>query len=705
MANQPKNAEKVSVNQNYWTGGMAVSRKLGIPNAYYYSQNLDNRTDPAQLSVLPASRQLVDNLDDLVLAIDQDLNGVRWAVGSAGNIYRIDTSNVISRAAQLTENGSAGLLYNQITDQLYIPGQTAVSMYGQVTSTDSEPSFRSNQFAQSASVAPGCTYIRDPVSLEFDVGGGERNNLAGGAFLNGITEQEMTDGTVQTATATTYAVPEILSENATELCPFAPDIEPFYSIWVYIAAPGGGDWTLTLHDSLNNELAAVTVLNSGLTADAYNEFVFSGQIRAQVSVAQVNSGNYHWHVTSTEADGTAGAVTQNDLSTGDFVLFAYRLVQTNNGWHPTALFTQGTASTGAYLCIGNGNYLSTYDLSNDINPTNTEWVRHQLFFKSGYEVCGITTTTQYLVVATERRSSDSSRNAQDGCLYFWDGTTNNYTFNVDIPMGSPYGIYSFNNIVYFQCAGSLFAWSGGQTVLKVRKLAYQNTDYLGAVDNTIVNPNMCTSRYNLLMMGYPSSTTNPNINYGVWSWGTVELTFPNSYCLSYTLSPGILNDTGGNNLKIGCVQNFVDSMYTSWQYTDSSDVIRYGMDIVDNFSEPAPTYAWESLIWDGGIRFKVKQGLRYKISHLPLPTGTTITPKYSLDRGEWIVTDPTTGTSYTNTTVGSTNTVIELNNARFHELQWGFTGTCTAATTAPTITGVTVDIGTLPEEIDIRSDG
>jgi len=131
------------------------------------------------------------------------------------------------------------------------------------------------------------------------------------------------------------------------------------------------------------------------------------------------------------------------------------------------------------LCIGNGRYLSTYDFSNDMAPTNTQWIRHQLIFKSGYEVCGLSTNNQYLVIALERRSTSASHNYQDGQLVFWDGTSQNPAFIIDIPMGAPYGLQTFNNVTYFICGGSLFAWSGGQTVVKVRKLAYQNTNYLG----------------------------------------------------------------------------------------------------------------------------------------------------------------------------------------------------------------------------------
>src|SRR6185503_13263307 len=177
---------------------------------------------------------------------------------------------------------------------------------------------------------------------------------------------------------------------------------------------------------------------------------------------------------------------------------------------------------------------------------------------------------QYLVVAVERRSTNANRNFQDGALYFWSGSNQAAPdFVIDIPMGAPYSVQNVNNIIYFYVAGSLFAWSGGQTVIKVRKMAYQNTDYLNAVDSTIVNPNMIAIRYNIAMLGYPSSTTNPNIDYGVYSWGAVELSYPNSFGYSYEPSHGNLNNntSGITNLQIGCVYNFVDSMYISWAYT------------------------------------------------------------------------------------------------------------------------------------------
>lgn len=676
------------INVQYFQGGMSVSKKLGVANSFFDSKNLDFRTDPSQISVLPAPAKLT-NTSGLITAMDQDLNGVRWAVDTVGNIGRINTSNAYSVVATMTEAGSAGLLYNQLTDQLYVPGQTSISMYGKVTSTVSGPRYQSNVFGKSASNANGCTNLFNSADGLFD--GTARNNAP--SLTAGITTPSM----VTTVTATsTYGVPATLSETPGNYCYFAPDIEPGYSIAVNVAAIGTGNWTLTLHDSSNNLLATTTITHANMVV-GYNEFVFSSQVRVLVNASQSgSSATYHFHLTSTVADGTVNCVTASDLSSADFLWFAARLVNTNNGWHPTALFT-GTGKP--LLCVGNGNYLATYDFSNDAGPSNAQFQRHQLQFKHGYEVCGVTSNNQYLVVAVERRSTNASRSFQDGALYFWSGSNQSAPdFVIDIPMGAPYSIQNVNNIVYFYVAGSLYAWSGGQTVIKVRKMAYQNTDYLGTSDSTIVNPNMIGIRYNMAMLGYPSSSNNVGINYGVYSWGALELTFPSSFGYSYTASNGFLNNntSGITNLQIGCVYNFVDTMYLSWSYTQGGTTY-YGIDMMDNTSAAALTASWESLIFDGSARYKLKLVQRLKISFIALPTGCTITPYYKLDRGAQV-----NGTAVA---AGSVQALMDI-NLRFHEISYGFTVTCPAGTLVPpVITGVSIEIDPLTDEYNISSDG
>lgn len=685
-----KNSGKEKIHLNSFIGGMSVDYKYGIANSFYFSQALDFRTKPSQISVLPALRNISSTLPDMPLAMVQDPTGKRYMTGTLGYIYRVSTSNVVSTLGKMNSIGAAGIVYNQQSDQLYMSGQQTVSMYGQLSNG---PQLRLDQFGKSASTANGTVNMFDTATNAYDI---PRNNAA--SVAGGITSPSQVTNTLAQSTGLTG----VINENVGGFCPFIPDIEPFYSIAVYLVTTGSGNITLTLHDSLNNQLAQVTINNAQLVV-GWNEFVFPAPgVRAIPNAfATGTAAGYHFHLTSNGglADGAnVATVNPGDLTGANFLLFAYRLVSTNNGWHPMTTF-------GQYMCIGNGPYLSTYNFSNDNSPNNQQWVRHQLSLDFGYEVCGLSVNNQYLVIAAEKRSSNVNRNFQDGMLYFWDGVNVNFNFKIQIPMGAPFSIYTMNNITYFICAGSLFAWGGGQQVIKVRYISYQNTDYLGAVDSTIVNPNMMTSRYNLLMMGFPGSTTNTNAIYGVYSWGAVELSYPNSFGLSYALSNGLTNyqtTPYNNHLQIGCVANFVDAMYVSSLYFDSNGVQHNSLDVVDNLSSPASIYSWQSLIWDGGVRYKTKKALRLRVNFLPLPANTTLNIQYQFDRGGWVTADPTSGLSFS-ANVGDTALTIELDNSRFKEIQMGFFGTCSNATTAPTITGVTMEIDPLTDEYDIRA--
>jgi len=683
----PKEEQAPKIVQGTFIGGEAIDLKMGINGSFSSAEAMDFRQKASQMSVLPGMRELSHGLSDLITAMVQTPDGVRYAVGDQGYIYRISTTDVISEIGKLNSAGAAGIEYNQQSDQLYIVGQQTVSIYGQIIAGG--PKLILDNFGPSASVANGTVNLYDSTTKAYDI---PRNNAA--SIPGGITPTNYA-GKVTNTLTNTYVIPGTLIEGVGNFCPFIPDIEPFYSVPVFITTIGTGNLTLTMHDSLNNNLGAVTITHANVVL-GWNNFIFASPgIRAIPNAfATGNAAGYHFHLSSSVAVDTAAVATVNaqDLTGCNFLLFAYRLLQTNNGWHPMVIF-------GQYLCIGNGPYLSTYTFTNDSGPNNGQWVRHQLNLDFGYEVCGLSVNNQMLVIAAEKRSTNTSRNYQNGFLYFWDGANVNFNSKIGIPMGAPYGVSSSNNITYFICAGSLFAYGGGQSVIKVRYIGYQNTDYLGAVDSTIVNPNMMDLRYNLLMIGYPSSTTNANLKFGIYSWGSVELTYPNSFGYSYALSGATANSmyysAASNNLQIGMIKNFVDTLYTSWRYTDADSVAHYGIDILDNNSTPAANFNWQSLIWDGGVRWKIKRGLRIKVTFLALPANTTVTVNYTLDRA----LQPTTVTA----SPGDTSVVVEL-DTNFYELQWGFSGTCTNAATAPTFTSVAAEIDTLNNAQDMRAD-
>jgi len=182
----PKNTNKDKIHLNSFIGGKSVDFKYGVANSFYDSQALDFRTKPSQMSVLPGMTSLSTKPDDLITAMVQDPSGNRWAVGAAGSLYKIDTSNVLSKFGELNSNGAAGIAYNQQSDQLYIPGQHTVSLYGQLQGS---PTLRLGNFGPSASTANGTVNLYDPDTNAYDIPRNNAASVAGGITLSNYTTQ------------------------------------------------------------------------------------------------------------------------------------------------------------------------------------------------------------------------------------------------------------------------------------------------------------------------------------------------------------------------------------------------------------------------------------------------------------------------------------------------------------------------------------
>ena len=387
--------ELPKINLGTFIGGESVDLKLGIAGSFYTSLAMNFRQKASQATILPGLRNIATNteLSDLITAMDQDLNGYRYGSGNQGYVYEIDKSNNVTQLGQLDSEGAAGLVYNAQNDNLYISSQQTVSLYGQCTQMS--PTLNVGHFGPSASVAPGVIYTFNTTTSSYDGGTvsgvtTQRNNL-NTLTTTGITPSNYASQVTAPNTGT-YTPLNAISEAAGDFTAFVPDIEPFYAVAVYVSTVGTGDLTLTMHDSLNNELGAVTITHASLTT-GWNLFVFASPgIRAFVNAIASNttSTGYHFHLTSSVPSDTMviNTITNSDITGCNFVLFANRLVETRNGWHPMMTFNQ-------YLLIGNGNYLSTYNFGDDSNPNNAQWVRHQLFLDIGYEVTSLANTGQY----------------------------------------------------------------------------------------------------------------------------------------------------------------------------------------------------------------------------------------------------------------------------------------------------------------------
>lgn len=598
-------------NQNFY-GGIAVDDKVGVANSHAYSRAVDFRKKPGQLSPLAQPRRTgLNTVVDLIQQIVQVNDGTRYALGDTGYFYAIENDNDVIVKAKL-DNGAAGMLYRRDLQEMYMSSQKTVSYYGKFPN----PVVQVNKYAESAS--------------DDDA-----------AFAEGGTQ--------------TYTVPLAIAEDDLNKRSFESDIEPLVKIRVQVNTKGTGNWTLTLHDDANNVLATSTVTSANITSNTYLDFTFSSQIRLYV---KPSARTYHYHLTSTVADGTVKTVTANDLSDSDFEIYADRLVDTVDGFHPMAQFLQ-------YVCICNERYLSVWEPLQDV-PSNAEWERHRLDFGDGYTSNGLAVTDEYLVISCERRSTTGNRDFQEGRLFFWDGLSETYSFFIEITEGSPSAMYTYQNVVYMIINGALYVWPGGKDLIKLRTLLNTDTEFTNISDTTRVYPNMMGVRRNILLFGYPSVTASQTMEHGVFSWGSVDKNFPTSFGYNYILSTGTKTYDGSNTLKIGCVRSFGDTLYTSWRDDTQPVGFRYGIDIVDNSSTPAYEGAWEARIFDGEAVFKQKVAHDMKLTCVSLPDGYTLRMKYKIDRGSWVYPEDgvldNEGQTYKTAQIG----------ARNHEVQIGF---------------------------------
>ncbi len=421
-------------------GGWSTDLRLGPPNSFAYSQALDFRKSPSQMSVLPGLiREDGGVVKDLVLKEVMTSTGTIYAYGNAGYFYKRTTAGVWSAEGKLT-TGTGGLDYRKDSDAIYLTTSKAVSLYNQVSTN---PTLLPDFYGPSYS-----TY----------------NNSDNMGFNVSAYQEDRT---------TTTTIGTTILEDQTTSRFFQSDIEPLVKISVFITNKGIGDWTLTLHDGLNNVLGVKTVTNANLVNNKFNDFIFTAAPNEQVRIYPApNARTYHIHVTSTVADGVVSSSTKNNLSNADLQVWADRLIVTKNGLHPMIRYQQ-------YEAIGNSNYVSIWEPIST-PPTNAEWQRHRLVFPEEYEVCGLAVQNEFLVIAAEKNTTLNTSTPQEGILFFWDGTSPTYNYFVEVPEGSPLSLKTYKNIAYYVAGGFWYAiTSVASQPVKIRTLPGSDNEFSG----------------------------------------------------------------------------------------------------------------------------------------------------------------------------------------------------------------------------------
>lgn len=599
---------------NSWTGGISNNRKIATPNSYQFSKNLDILKDANSVTLNPKTIRASGNtVTDLVLwGIDgSPYDGNRYFYGEQGNLYKENSSEVWTNIRTVSDSNGQGLAV--FANYLYYASDTGLGRYGPLSGT---PTFNDNFLA------------------------------------DGITNLDQSGS----GTGQTYAVPVAISESATNRQTFVPTRDPVASFQVYIVAKGTGNWTITLHDADNNVLGNSTVANASLSNGALNTFTLADPARDQIG------NSYHFHVTSTIADGTLRTGTLNDLETSTFNEFFDILISTD--FHPIEGLING-------IVIGNDNYLAFWDGA-VYNP-------NQIQLEDGYQVRSETSLDEFIVAGAWRGESEDS--FEDAKLFFWDGIQSAFNFSIPITAGLPNALHSSKNRLigcYGSRGGLYLNYTPFQLLRELPKLA----------DGEIITipPGAITEYLGRTMIGfsYFSDSDQIGAEKGVYDWGNKSDEFPEAFNFSYTISSGI---TSGTDLYIGMTKAMGQDLYIGVQ-SDTD----YWVDKTNPQNDPFTTGEFYTLIFDNDQPQKPKYADMLVVEFEPLASGESITPKYAIDANAYSNTF-TLGTSIT--TVGATEAVFSIGK-RFQNISFGFD--VATVNTYPKITGVYLLLDTLEAE-------
>lgn len=703
-------------------GGLSTDDKIGIENSYADAECLDVRKSPSQISILPKPKNATNAsvITGLITAMTQTKDGTIWALDENDCLYSIDNNNSVTKVfnSGLGPSGH-GMVYSRSIDALVFTNGASIVTYGQIINPRNAAR-TTNQFAELDDYSE---YIVNSITKNY------HGDYISNADVPRNDPGEYGNGTENQPTYYDYTCLDTISENEDDKALFLPAITPVKRIGVYIKTLGSGTIKVVVHDIHNRVVAESSeIAASNLTANAYNYF----DVRPNPSTS-ASAGNQfeltpwsgateeagdelHIHIVCSTADYVIQSVTENNGNASlyygmRFVVKGAALAMTYNGRHPIAIFDK--------IYIGNGRYLAELGSTPLDYIDDTTYIANRLRLDDGYEICSIATTDEYIVIGAEKRSTTSGRSFQSGIIYFWDGQSDNPNFYIECPMGSPSCLYNFNNILYVLMNGALYAYTGGKELIKVRTMRGTDTEFSGANTTLDILPNMITTRREIMMLGFPSTTTAKSIKFGIYGWGTIDKNFPNSFTYNYNIPGAPAYDNGGNynsnttDIKLGCVYNFGDSLFFGYAIKTGSDLAHtYSLAVVDNTCGAASKFYWESLIYDAGSPILEKSALRIGIYFDALPINCTITPIYRIDEMSENIPDIETITingkvwykGAKTATAGDRKVTCEVGGVgskRIHEFQYGFIGVTPNGNKTPVIKQVVAEIRINNEEVKI----
>jgi len=602
--------------ENSFVGGITNYQKSGIEHSARFIKNLNIHEDPNYITQHPKTAKISGTtIVDLIKWIQYTLpfENSFYYYDQSGNIYKQDSSNVftVDRSGATIANGAAGQGLLSFDDYLYYTTSTTIGRKGKLSGTP--------------------TYADDFLS-------------------DGVTNLDQSLDT----SGNTYTLATSINEGATHRQTFVPTKDPISKIEVLVAAKGTGDWTLTVHDEKNILIGSATVTNASLTNSTDNTFTFTTPLNILIQ------DSYHFHITSTVADGTVTTTTASDFETVDYHEYISILVP-DTKWHPMI-------EMDGDIIIGNGRYLARLSDQAVYEP-------NAIVLPAGFKVRTLTKIDEFIVVGVWRGTNIDGTEA--GRLYFWDSVETTYNFFVETTAGLPNFVHNSKNRLLSGLGSSgvtYLGYSPFQQLAPIPKLARGKKIeiYPGAV---------CEWQGNTMIGVAGSTDDNTGLSQGIYQWGNSDDKFPESMTLAYTISTGTTQST---TVQIGAV--FADGNTLRYCWRDGAT---YGVDTVTKTSTAFNGGVWESRIFDDGSPLKPKLAGRLIVSFEPLTTGQTVTPKYKIDR-------TTLFTAGDAAVLGDTKIVQHINTT-FNEIEFGFT-LASSSNTFIIVTSVVFEFDALGKE-------
>lgn len=597
-------------------GGIGtLGQKRDQPGSARFTKNLDPYSD---LDFVTLSRKTTKKSSTTVVNLPLWMeDGSPWATDRyvydlGGNIYKVTSADAVSLLRTVT--GGAGEGLKVFDDYLYYILGTDIGRYGRLSGT---PAFD------------------DSLTSWWD---------------GAISDIQTTGGGTGEAD---YVPPTTIAETATARQTFTATHDPVKEITINDDVVGSGNRTLTLHDSENNLIGSKTIANASLIVGD-NTFTFATALRVVIG------NEYHFHVTSTVADGGVDTNVATDLEGAEFTVEYGVLIDST--YHPAVVLED-------LLIIGNERYLATFN--------QASYDPNTIAFDPGFEVRTLIKTEEYVIA--ECYKGATVVDAEESKRYYWDGIQPSFNFSEPIKIGAPnataaktgnvlVGVYGFK--------GTLFDSKSEKELTheapKLAKGKYLEV-YPGSID-------IYEGRVLVGLAGYTDDTTG--VELGVYEYGGQVDDSTKGLNLPFIISTG---NTQNTNLKVSLVKVIGKDIYIGFR-----DNTAYGVDKVTLGDDAATSGLYESLIFDDGNSKKEKLAVQLKATFVALAAGESVQLGYQIDRS---------GTFTMGTAEDTDDEVsVELDiYSRFKEIEFKFVLASTGGT-FPKLTSLIFEYDSLSEE-------